>query len=111
MGPINPTKLSFDLVLEYTDDSAMPLSSLARCEYGFAQKVTGPFIGIVTDTDLTPENGKQVAALDFKQFAIGQWYGAARVVTKEGAVSAWSNAAPFERAAQEPKPPANFSIA
>ncbi len=111
-GPINPTTIRFDAPTRYTDETPIPPTGVARYEYGFSQNATGPFTGIVTDTDFTPdEDSKQTHELNLTSFAFGQWYAAGRAVSRDNQASAWSNVAPFEVRPRTPNPPLNFSIA
>lgn len=110
-GIVNPDTITFDAPTQFTDDTPIPAGTVLRYEYGFAQVVTGPFSKITPDTDFTPNaQGKQTAPLSLAGFAFGQWFGVARAVSKDGPVSAWSNASPFEVRAKEPKPPTGFTI-
>ena len=112
MGPINPDTITFDAPTHFTDESPIPAGTILRYEYGFAQSATGPFTRIVTDTDFTPTpQGKQTHELDLTGFALGQWFGCARAVSKDGPLSDFSNVVPFEVQARTPKPPTGFSIA
>lgn len=110
-GPINPDTITFDAPVAFTDGSAIPAGTLLRYEYVFAQVATGPFSKIIPDTDFAPNpQGKQTADLDLAGFAFGQWFAAARAVSKDGPVSANSNVFAFEVQAKQPKPPTGFSV-
>lgn len=111
-GPVNPDTIVFDAPTAFTDGTAIPAGTLVRYEYVFAQVATGPFNKVIADTDFTPNlQGKQTADLNLSGFAFGQWFGAARAVSKDGPVSANSNVAAFEVQAKVPAPPTNFGIA
>lgn len=111
-GPVNPDTITFDAPTSFTDGSAIPAGTLLRYEYVFAQSATGPFNKVVADSDFTPNaQGKQTHDLELGGFAFGQWYGAARAVSKDGPVSANSNVAAFEVRAREPSPPTGFTVA
>lgn len=110
-GPVNPDTVTFDLPVAFTDGTAIPPSTLLRCEYVFSQSATGPFNKVIADSDFTPDaQGHQTFELDLAGFAFGQWFAAARVVSKDGPVSANSNVFAFEVQAKQPKAPTNFVI-
>jgi hypothetical protein len=111
-GPINPDTITFDAPVAFTDGTSIPPGTLLRYEYCFSQAQTGPFNKVIVDTDFTPDTqGKQTHELDLAGFAFGQWFGAARAVSKDGPVSALSNVAAFEVQAKMPRPPTGFTIA
>jgi|JI10StandDraft_1071094.scaffolds.fasta_scaffold13234_1 hypothetical protein len=111
-GPINPRVVSFLAPTQYVDNSPIPAGGIARYEYGFAQNVAGPFSRLVADVDFTPDaDGRQTGDINLTGFAFGQWYAAGRAVSSDGAVSAWSNVAPFEVQPKHPNAPTSFSIA
>lgn len=112
MGPINPKTITFNAPTQYTDGTTIPEGGIARYEYGFSQTAGGPYERLVSDADLTPNSeGNQTYALDVSGFAFGQWYAAARAVSADNQVSAWSNEVAFETRAKEPKPPTGFTVA
>lgn len=111
-GPVNPDTITFDAPVAFTDGAAIPAGTIARYEYGFSANSAGPFTAkVIQDGDLTPNpQGKQTFDLDLSGFAFGQWYATARAVSKDGPTSSWSNVAPFEVQAKEPKAPTGFSV-
>lgn len=111
-GPINPDTITFDAPTKFTDGTSIPVGTIAKYQYGFGQ-TSKQYTLIVDDDNMTPDaNGKQDAPLSIAgQLAFGQWFAAARAVSKDGPVSAWSNEAAFELQAKEPEAPANFGIA
>lgn len=110
-GPINPDTITFDAPTRFTDGTPIPVGNISKYQYGFGQ-TSRQYTLVVDDTNMTPdENGKQDAPLTIAgALAFGQWYAAARAVSKDGPVSAWSNEAAFELRAKEPEAPANFSV-
>lgn len=111
-GPSNPDTILFDAPTKFTDGGSIPVGTIAKYQYGFG-RVSRQYTLIVDDTDMTPDSqGKQQAPTSIAgQLAFGQWFGAARAVSKDGPVSAWSNEAAFTVDAQTPEAPANFSVA
>lgn len=112
MGPINPDTIIFDAPAQFVEDnSSIPPGTITKYQYGFSQTAGGPYTKLIDDTDLAPTpQGKQTADINLSGFAFGQWYAAARAVSKDGPISAWSNEFAFVVQALTPKPPANFSI-
>lgn len=118
-GPINPDTITFDAPTKFKDDgSAIPVGTISKYQYGFSQtsqaalpQASRRYTIVVDDTNMTPDaNGKQDAPLSIAgALAFGQWYGAARAVSKDGPVSDWSNEAAFVLQAKTPEAPANFS--
>ena|ERR1041385_1023948 len=111
-GPSNPDTITFDAPTKFTDGTPIPVGTISRYEYGFGQ-VSRIYPLIKPDTDMTPDaQGKQQAPVSIAgQLAFGQWFGAARAVTKDGAISPWSNEAAFTIDPKTPEAPANFSVA
>jgi hypothetical protein len=111
MGPINPDTITFDAPTRFTDGALIPVGTIAKYQYGFGQSPR-QYTLVVDDDNMTPDaNGKQEAPLTIAgKLAYGQWYGAARAVSKDGPVSAWSNEAAFELRAKETEAPANFAV-
>lgn len=111
-GPVNPDTIVFDAPTRFTDGTLIPVGGITKYQYGFGQ-TSRQYTVTVDDTNMTPDaNGKQDAPLSIAgQLAFGQWFGAARAVSKDGAVSAWSNEAAFEIRPREPEPPSNFAVA
>lgn len=111
-GPINPDTITFDAPTKFTDGAAIPVGAIAKYQYGFGQ-TSKAYTLVVDDTNMTPDaQGKQDAPLTIAgQLAFGQWFSAARAVTKDGTTSGWSNEAAFEVRAKTTEPPANFSVA
>lgn len=106
-GPTNPTALVHSAVTQFTDGSAIPAGTITKYQYGFGQS-PGQYTMIRDDLDLTSDaNGKQTYAVP--SLAFGQWYSAARAVTKDGATAAWGNETAFVTAAKEPRPISDFS--
>lgn len=111
-GPSNPDTIVFDAPAKFTDGTSIPVGTISKYQYGFG-KVSKAYTVIVDDTNMTPDaQGKQDAPLTIAgQLAFGQWFGAARAVSKDGPVSAWSNESAFTVDALTPEAPANFSVA
>lgn len=111
-GPSNPDTITYDAPTKFTDGSTIAVGTIAKYQYGFG-KVPGQYTLVADDTNMTPDaQGKQDAPVSIAgQLAFGQWFGAARAVSKDGPVSAWSNEASFTIDARTPAPPINFSIA
>lgn len=120
-GPINPDTITFDAPTKFKDDgSAIPVGTISKYQYGFSQtsqaaipQASRRYTVIVDDTNMTPDaNGKQDAPLSIAgALAFGQWFGAARAVSKDGPVSDWSSEAAFVLQAKTPEAPTNFSVA
>jgi hypothetical protein len=112
-GPVNPDTILFDAPTQFVEDNSLiPAGTVTKYQYGFSQTSGGPYMKLFDDTDLAPTpQGKQTFDLDLAGFAFGQWFGAARAVSKDGPVSGWSNEIAFIVQAKTPKPPANFTVA
>lgn len=108
-GPTNPAGLSFTAPATFTDGSAIPAGTITKYQYGFGS-ATGVYGTIVDDTDFTTAGGKQVGPVP-ASLAFGQWFAAARSLTKDGATSAWGNEIAFVIAAKTPSPITDFSAA
>lgn len=106
---INPTTATFSAPTTFEDGSAIPAGTITRYQYGFGQ-VSGTYTLVVDDADLTPTNGKQTGNLP-ASLSIGNWFAAARSVTKDGATSKWGNEVAFSIAAKAPSAIADFSLA
>lgn len=107
-GSVNPSALVHSAPTQFTDGTPIPAGMIAKYQYGFGQ-TKGQYTLIKDDLDLTTDaNGKQTYAVPALP-AFGDWYSAARAVTKEGAVAAWGNEVAFTLAAKEPKPISDFS--
>jgi hypothetical protein len=106
-GLVNPTVLVHSAPTQFTDGTAIPPGTITKYQYGFGT-VAGQYTLIRDDLDLTSDaNGKQTYAVPV--LALGNWYSAARAVTKDSAVAAWGNEVAFTIAAKEPKPITDFS--
>lgn len=114
-GPTNPNTITFRAPTKFTAASGggdIPLDAIEKYQYGFG-RAAGTYTIIRDDSDFseTPE-GLQFSPLSVAgDLALGQWYSAARAVTKEGKTSAWSNEASFVIEAKTPEAPTDFSIA
>lgn len=108
-GPVNPkTGFSFDPPTQNTDGTALKLTDIAKFQIGLGQ-TSGEYT-LVKD-DLTIEQGKQVTPLSLVgQLAYGQWYAAARTVSKDGKVSEWSGEVAFVLEPPTPNAPTGFSV-
>jgi hypothetical protein len=104
----NPLSCSFTAPAQYTDGTAIPAGAIVKYQYGFGQ-VSKTYTIVVDDTDLTPSSGKQTGSLP-NNLAFGNWFAAARSVTKDGAVSDWSNEVPFSVAPPIPQAITDFSV-
>jgi hypothetical protein len=111
-GPSNPDTILFDAPTRHTDGSTIPVGGISKYQYGFG-RVSKTYTLIVDDTNMTPDTqGKQDAPISIAgQLAFGQWFAAARAVSKDGPTSAWSNEAAFTVDPLTPEPPLNFSVA
>jgi hypothetical protein len=111
-GPSNPDTILFDAPAKFTDGTSIPVGTISKYQYGFGQ-TSKVYTLIKDDTDMTPDSqGKQQAPLTIAgQLAFGQWFGAARAVTKDGTTSAWSNEAAFTVDAKTPEAPTGFTVA
>lgn len=119
-GQINPDTITFDAPTKFKEDgSAIPVGTISKYQYGFSQtsqasipQASKRYTIVVDDTDMTPDAaGKQQAPLTIAgALAFGQWFGAARAVSKDGPVSDWSNEQAFEIRAKTPEAPGNFSV-
>lgn len=109
MSVTNPVTASFTAPTTFVDGTAMPAGTITKYQYGFGQ-VSGTYTIIADDTDLTVTQGKQTGAI-VSNLAVGNWFSAARSVTKDGAVSGWSNEVPFIVAAKVPAPILDFTEA
>jgi hypothetical protein len=108
-GPTNPTVLSHSAPTQFTDGSQIPAGTITKYQYGFGT-ATGQYTTIKDDLDLTSDaSGKQTFAVP--ALAFGNWFAAARAVTKDGATGAWGNEVAFTLAAKEPKPITDFNAA
>lgn len=109
-GTVNPTKgFSYDPPTQNTDGSPLKLTDIAKFQLGFGQ-TPGNYTLIKDDVQL--EVGKQSSPISLATgLAYGQWYVAARTVSKDGVNSAWSAELPFELRPPVPEPPVNFSLA
>lgn len=106
-GPVNPAALVHSASTQFTDGSAIPAGTIVKYQYGFGT-TSGQYTTIRDDLDLTSDaSGKQTYTVP--ALAFGQWYSAARAVTKDGATAAWGNEVAFSLAAKEPKPISDFS--
>ncbi len=107
-GPVNPTVLSHSAPTQFIDGTAIPAGTVIKYQYGFGT-AAGQYTTIKDDLDLTSDaNGKQTYAIPV--LALGNWFAAARTVTKDGATSAWGNEVSFTLAAKEPKPISDFTV-
>jgi hypothetical protein len=108
-GPVNPKSgFSYDLPTQNTDGSALAPSQIAKFQIGLG---TTPGAYTVIKDDLTLEAAKQTTPFSLiGTLAYGQWYAAARTVSKDGKVSNWSNETAFVLEAPTPEPPSNFSV-
>ena len=109
MSVTNPVTVSFTAPTTFEDGTSIPSGTITKYQYGFGL-VSGTYTLVVDDADLTVTAGKQTGALP-SNLAIGNWFSAARSVTKDGATSKWSNEVPFAIAAKAPSPISDFSLA
>jgi hypothetical protein len=108
-GPVNPTALSHSPVTQFTDGTAIPVGTITKYQYGFGS-TSGQYTTIKDDLDLTSDaSGKQTYAVPV--LAFGDWFSAARAVTKDGATAAWGNETAFTLAPKVPKPITDFASA
>ncbi|SRR6266704_2574173 len=105
----NPVTVSFTAPTTFEDGTSIPTGTITKYQYGFGQ-VSGTYTLVVDDPDLTVTSGKQTGALP-SNLAIGNWFAAARAVTKDGAVAKWGNEVPFAVAAKAPSPISDFTVA
>lgn len=110
-GPSNPDTILFDAPTKFTDGSPIPVGTISKYQYGFGQ-ASKTYTLIKDDSDMTPDaQGKQQAPTSIAgALAFGQWYGAARAVTKDGTISPWSNEAAFTVDPKTPEAPSNFAF-
>jgi hypothetical protein len=104
----NPITVSFTAPVTFEDGTPIPAGTITKYQYGFGQ-VSGVYTLIVDDPDLTVTAGKQTGAMP-SNLALGNWFSASRTLTKDGAVSKWSNEIPFTVAAKLPSPIQDFSV-
>jgi hypothetical protein len=109
MSVTNPVTASFTAPATFEDGTAIPVGTITKYQYGFGQ-VSGTYTLVVDDADLTVTAGKQTGALP-SNLAIGNWFAAARAVTKDGAVAKWGNEFAFAIAAKVPGPVSDFMLA
>lgn len=109
-GPTNPkTGFSYDLPTQNTDGSPLLPANIAKFQVGLGQ--TPGNYTLIKD-DVTLESGKQSTPLSLiGTLAYGQWYAAARTVSKDGVTSDWSVEVAFILAPPTPSAPGNFTIA
>lgn len=108
-GPVNPTVLSHSAPTQFTDGTPIPAGTITKYQYGFGT-TSGQYTTIKDDVDLTSDaSGKQTYAIP--ALAFGDWFAAARAVTKDGATGAWGNEIVFTIAAKTPKPITDFIAA
>ena len=109
-GLTNPAALTHSAVTLFADGTVIPPGTITKYQYGFGQ-TKGQYSLIKDDLDLTTDaTGKQYYLTPVLP-AFGQWYSAARAVTKDGAVAPWGNEVEFMTAAKEPKPITDFACA
>jgi hypothetical protein len=110
-GPVNP-KVGFTYNHAATDvnGNPFPVSKIAKYQIGLRRGGSvGTYEMIVDDAQF--ENGQQVSGMSlFGNLAYGQWYAAARTVSTEGPVSAWSAEAAFVLEAVTPSAPTGFEV-
>lgn len=115
-GPSNPNVAVYSSPAKYEDGSPIPANKIAKFEYGYAQvaqatKVPRAYTVLVSDTDFSADaNGKQFGPIP-PTLPFGQWYGATRTYTTDGAVSDWGNEVAFTVDAKKPAPIVDFSVA
>jgi len=108
-GVVNPTLLIHSAPTQFTDGTSIPAGTITKYQYGFGT-TSGQYTSIKDDVDLTSDaNGKQTYAIP--TLALGNWFAAARAVTKDGATGAWGNEVAFTFAPKEPKPITDFAAA
>lgn len=116
-GKQNPGLVNFTAPAKYVDGTTIPANQVTRFEYGFAQTAQGAkpqaskvYPTIIPDTDFTADSqGKQFGPVP-GTLALGSWFCAQRTVTKDGAVSDWSNEAPFDVVPKQPEPVTDFAV-
>jgi len=106
MSVTNPVTASFTAPATFEDGTAIPAGTITKYQYGFGQ-VSGTYTIIADDVNLTETAGKQTGSLP-TNLAIGNWFAAARSLTKDGAVSKWGNEFAFTIAAKVPSPILDF---
>lgn len=109
MSVTNPVTASFTAPPTFEDGTAIPAGTITKYQYGFGQ-VSGTYTLVVDDTDQTVTAGKQTGALP-SNLAVGNWFAAARTLTKDGATSKWGNEVPFTVAAKLPSAIMDFGVA
>jgi len=109
-GPTNPAGLSFTAPITFTDGTAIPAGTIVKFQYGFGT-ATGQYASPPVDDTVMKTSGGKVAATIPSTLGFGQWFAAARSVTKDGAVSAWGNEISFVLAPKTPSPINDFQAA
>ena len=109
MSVTNPVTASFTAPATFEDGTAIPAGTITKYQYGFGQ-VSGTYTLVVDDTDQTATGGKQTGALP-TNLGVGNWFAAARTLTKDGATSKWSNEVAFTIAPKSPSAIMDFTFA
>ncbi len=110
-GGTMSTTLSFVLPKTYTDGSAIAAGDIVKVEVGSSPKGSTAKYSAIADVtaDKADASGKVAIQLTELKLVPGDYLGAARVTTKSGQVSAWSNEAAFAIVdTRTPNPPTNF---
>lgn len=109
-----PSKVTLTLPTQNTDGTTIASGELTDVQVGFGT-ATGNYTLIADDTAFATQTQNGVVTIPWaslnENLGNGTWFAAARVKTKDGAISAWSNEASFVITPPVPNAPSNFSIA
>ena len=106
---INPKTALYTAPAKFDDGSAVPAGTISKYQLGIGT-VTGVYPTVVDDVDMSADaTGKQFTALPVLPF--GNYFAVIRAITKDGAISPWSNELSYTVAARVPEAPGNFSLA
>jgi len=108
-----PKQFTFTLPTTNVDGTPIAADEIAKVQLGLGQ-ADGVYPTVVDDVDFAAQTSAGVVTVPYSivgVLAYGTWFAAARVVTKDGVNSDWSNSASFTLAPPVPNAPANFTAA
>lgn len=109
-----PKSVTLTLPTANTDGSTVVAGEIVDVQVGFGT-ATGNYTLIADDTAFATQTQNGVVTIPWaslnENLGNGTWFAAARVKTKDGVSSAWSNEATFTIAPPQPNPPTGFTVA
>lgn len=108
----NPTRVKYQIPTSNTDGSPLAISDIKQIDIGLGT-TTGQYPTIFADTTFTPDgDGFSDEPLSrFGNLAPGTYFLAARTVSNQGIMSAWSEQVSFTVEPPVPNPPTALSVA